>query len=192
MALQDTLYEELRHALPGSTDYVIKVHLRAVVDEFCRFTDSWRETIEVTLIVDEDVYEITPVGTTILNIYRISHETLDVSGAIYDQGQISLGTAPGAAHVMTPLYVEASLTLSLPPPADVESWIPADMWLSAHEALNTGVKARMMALNAKPWSDATKAVYHRREFMNKMANARHEVLTGGAPDRQYWLFPRWA
>lgn len=190
MALQDRLFDDLRVSLPGSTDAAIKQELWATLDDLCRDGHVWRETITVALVVNQDEYLITPAGTEIVHVFAIDHPTLDLTNVTYEYGKILIASdSPLAADTTSPLFVVAALTPSLNPGADVEAWIPSDMWSEHYQTILSGVKARMMAQPAKPYSNPQVAVYHARDYRSRKAVARHRVRTGGVPGAQMWRFP---
>jgi hypothetical protein len=192
MALSDRLMDNLRVNLPGATDNAIRIELWNMLDDFCRGSWAWRETIAVTLIAGETEYQITPPGTEIVHAFSVDHATLNVNGASFEFDTLSLPNAPSASDALTPAYVIAALVPALSEGADIENLIPADMWSKWHQAFLSGTLARMMAQPAKPYSNPQLAAYHQRCYRPDRAEARRDAATNGVQGAQTWRFPRFA
>lgn len=186
----DRLMENLRVRLPGSKDTVIKLELFNVIDEACRTAGMWIEPIPIALAVGQDLYDITPAGTSVVEVIEVAHPTLDVTDITYDAGQIVLSTVPAADDVdSSPLYVTAQLAPSNTE-TDITQWLPVDLWTTQHELLLDGTLGRMMSQIAKPYSNPVFATFHGRRFRNAMAMARNGTATGSVAYSRTWSFPR--
>lgn len=192
MALHDRLMDNLRTSLPGAVDLAIQSELWNVIDEACRDGWIWRESFPVTLVADTASYSIVPTGTDVVQVLSVAHDTLDVSDAVVEFGNLYLTTVPTAADVALPLIAVLVLTPALSTGADVEGLIPADMWTTFHQLWLSGTLARMMAQPAKPYSNVSLALFHGRRFKRDLALARQKIRTGSVPGAQLWRFPRWA
>jgi hypothetical protein len=192
MALTDRLFNDLQVQLPGAIENAIRRELYNTLDDFCRESFAWRETIEISLTAGVITYAVTPAGTEIVRVYSIDHDTFDVKDATYEFGEITFETAPTSAHVSTPAYLVAALTPAIGQGVDPEALIPSDMWSKWHRAFLAGTLARMMAQSAKPYSNPAIALYHQRVYNQQKAIATHDARTGGTPGAQMWSFPRFA
>jgi hypothetical protein len=185
--------DNLRINLPGALDGVLQLELFNTVDEFCRGSMAWTETLSIPLIAGQVTYLPTPANQVILTVYVGTHPTADLSGMIYDQEQfiLTLITLPTAADVAAGNLL---LDVALAPTADtpVDSLLPGRLWTRFHQSIFHGCMGRMMSQKAKPYSDPTLGTYHLRRFHNFMALARANSDAGAVPDGQAWSFPKWA
>jgi hypothetical protein len=192
MALTDRLINDLQVQLPGAIENAIRRELYNTLDDFCRESFAWRETIEIPLVAGTITYSVTPAGTEIVRAYSIDHATLDVHDATYEFGEITFDAVPSVAHVATPAYLVAALTPAIGQGADPEALVPGDMWSKWHRAFLAGTLARMMAQSAKPYSNPGIALFHQRVYNQQKAIATHDARSGGIPGAIMWRFPRFA
>jgi hypothetical protein len=190
MANSDRLVNELQIKLVGSTLNMIRLEVWNMLDDFCREGLAWRETISVTPVVDQLDYVITPAGTEIVRVYSVDHDTLDLTGVVYEFGTLSLQTAPTADDIAQPLYVATSLAPAITQGADIENMVPVDMWSKFHRTFVKGVLGLAMAQPAKPYSNPQLAAFYWRGYLSDRAVARREAETGGYRGAQLWSFPR--
>jgi hypothetical protein len=192
MALTDRLINAARVQLPGATDPAIAAELYTVIDEACRDGFIWRETINTPFVAGQATYAIAPADAEIVQILAVYHPTLDMNGVTVEFGMVTLPFEVTAAHAADqPFAVVAVLTPSLGA-TDVESFLPQDMWSTHHRLLLSGLISRMMLQPAKPFSNPTYAVGHRRMFLQLLAEARRNAKTDRTPGAQLWRFPRFA
>jgi hypothetical protein len=190
MALSDRLVNELQVKLVGSTINLLRLEIWNMLNDFCRESWAWRETIQTTLTAGEDTYAITPVGTEIVAALSVDHDTLDLTGVAYEFGTITLYTAPSAADVAAgDLNTVVALAPAINTGSDIENLIPADMWSKHHKAFVNGVLAMMMVQPAKPYSNPQLAAYHQRVYKAECAVARRAAETGDVRNAQLWRFP---
>lgn len=192
MALTDRLMDDARVALPGATDAGIQRELWNVVNEACRDGWLWRETVSVPVVEGQLQYDLAPTGSEVIFVLNAGHETLDLTEAYVEFGKLYLTTLPTAADAAGFLIVTLVLAPAVDAPNNPEGLIPEDMWRMFHQLWLHGLLSRMMAHPAKPYSNATLAVFHRRSFTRDLAEARLQVRTGGVPGVQTWRFPAWA
>lgn len=199
MALQDRLFNEVRMSCPGVTDEVIAHALWETLDDMCRDAWIWRETIEVPLVAGSPTYLVTAPGAEIVYPFQVSHQTLDVSQTIYEFGRLVLNPGvPSASDAATPVYFVAALAPALPSgsdPADtnpvganVEGWIPRDLWGLLHQTMICGVKERLMAMPAKPWASAQMAAYWHRCYRSHKAVERRRAQVGDREHVRTWNY----
>jgi hypothetical protein len=184
------LRDTLRIRLPGALDGGITLELFNVIDEWCRRTNAYRVFVETTLVAGQKTYVIAPAGLEPLIVYQTAHQTLDVDGAAYDDGQIVLPTAPEADDVLSPLVTEISVA-PLYGDGDPADWLPVYLYQRFHQALIDGVLSRMHSQAAKPYSDVRRAEYHGRRLRNHMRTAIARVVGDSEVSPQRWAFPRY-
>lgn len=191
MAATDLLLNNARVRCPGALDDALKQELLNVIDEFCRGTHAWRDAVTVDIAAGQDLY--TPAFTADpLIIYGIGHPTLDVTGAVYDDGTIVLPNVPTAIDAINPLAVDAAWAPFLDMESDADDWLPAGLWTRYHDCLLDGLCSRMMLQPAKPYTSATLAIHHGRRFRAGMSAARYKARAGVLPNAVLWRFPRFA
>lgn len=193
MALQDRLFQQLRTSLPGATDTTITAELWEVWTDACRDAYVWRETIAVPLVEGDDTYTVTVTGAEIVQAFSVSHASMDVSNVLFEFSTLRIvGVVPSTADALEPLYLVAALAPALDPGADVESWMPGDLWALLHQMLLAGVKSRMMAQPAKPYSNPQMAAFHGREYRSLKAVEKRRAEVGNRRGLQTWTFPPFA
>jgi hypothetical protein len=193
MALQDRLFQQLRVSLPGAVDEVITEELWEVLNDICRDGLVWRETLDVTLVAGDIDYSVGVDGAEIVKVFSVHHETMDINNVIYEFGTVVfVEGVPTATDALTPMKLVVALVPALTPGVDVEAWIPSDLWTLLHQALLAGVKARMMAHPAKPYSNPQMAVFHLREYRGLKAVEKRRAEVGNRQGAQTWVFPPFA
>jgi hypothetical protein len=183
------LMDTLRVHLPNAKDGTIELELFNTIDEWCRETLTYNETLEITLTAGVVNYDLTVAGKTLVAITSWEHASLDVTDGVVDEDTdvIALGVAPTAADVAAgPLFVEVIYV----PTNDVApaSLLPEKLWTRHYQALIDGVLSRMMAQPAKPYTNERLAAYHARRFRKHIGQARADVLESFVGD-QPWSFP---
>lgn len=185
--------DDARVALPGATDAGIQRELWGVVNEACREGWIWHEVVPVLIVAGQLQYTLAPAGTEVVFVLNVGHETLDLSNTLIEFGKLFFTVTPTAADAAgLPLLASLVLAPAVDAASSLEGLIPEDMWRTFHQLWLHGLLARMMAHPAKPYSNATLAVFHRRSFNRDLVEARLRVRTGGVPGIQTWRFPAWA
>ena len=185
--------DDLRANLPGATDIAIQNELLLVIRDACEDGYIWRETIQITLVASQVIYPVVIAGAEIVQVFSVDHATLDVSDVSYEFGNVLINSAvPGASHTSSPLYLVAALRPTLSPGSDVEMWVPQDMWSEHFQLFASGVKGRMMAQMAKPFSNPGMAQIYYRDYSSRKAVARRQVALGNQVGGQTWSFPIFA
>jgi hypothetical protein len=191
MAHTDRIMQAARTHLPGAVDAAIELELYNAVDEMCREGRLWRETVSIPFVEDQDTYGVAPDdGAEAIEVYSVSHDGYDLSGALYERGAITLPFLPSASHVAdNPFFVVAAFAPSYDA-TNTEGLIPVDMWTRYRDIIVAGLVSRMMFQPGKPYSNPQLAMLHRRDFTSKLAVARHQMRTNEVPGQQLWQFPR--
>jgi hypothetical protein len=191
MPLYDRLMTEVRNVLPGVSEPVIKGELWEVLNDMCRDAYVWRESVTITPVADQTQYVVSVPEAIIVQTFSISHETMSIRGAVFEFDTLTLMAAPTAADVAAgDIYLAVALAPSLTPNADMEQWIPSDLWATLHQAFVAGIKARMFAQPAKPYSNMALAQFHHREFKSLKTIERQRAATGNTVGARRWGFPQ--
>lgn len=188
MALNDRLFQEVRNVLPGVIDEVITQELWSTLNDLCREAYVWRETVSIPLEIDKVQYTVSVPDAVIVQVFSISHETLNVTNVVYEYGTVLInGTAPKGNDVAAgPMYLVVALAPAMVPAVAVEEWIPVDLWTTLHQTLVAGTKARLFGHAAKPYSNLVLAQFHGREYKGFKAVERQRAATGNTVGAQRW------
>lgn len=206
--LFNTLFDEVLIDVPGVLQNVALNAIRNAAIEFCEHTRCWVVDAEpITSIANQAVYQFDPdSGTEIAGVIQayyngvridpMTAEQLD-SECSQPQSTFVAGT-PWSEQAGTPKYyhIERPDEFILVPYPDTgiaaaikmkialkpsRSASGMEKWLidKHFEEIAHGAKGKLCAMQKKPWSDATKAVYHMREFnfgINKAsAHSSHKL-----------------
>jgi hypothetical protein len=172
--------------------------------ELCRRSECWNEWQDVSIQPGIQDYELdTPVSdASVRNIravviqprkpmtpitndeiirnrsYLLSAEGEPTNYVINSDMSVRLYPKP----TVNQTGLVASVRVSFIPNTDA-STIPSELIDRFEECLVHGCKARMYELPDMPWSNDNKAMYHKQEFKNKVAEAEIELMTDyGAGD----------
>jgi hypothetical protein len=184
------LRDTLRIRLPGALDGGITLELFNTIDEFCRQSTAYRETLSVTLVDGQASYAITPADREILVVYDLRHGSLDTRGARFSDGTLTLDPVPTAEDVGETLYVDVSLA-PMYGTGDPEDWLPVKLYQRFHTGLIDGVLARMHSQAAKPYSDVRRGTFHGQRFRNAIRIATARAINPHTQSPQNWRFPRY-
>jgi hypothetical protein len=195
--------DELIATLPGATQDLIDQQVARVVQDFCRKSGAW--------IVESPLTKI-KAGSDTYNFSRISQGKAIHTLSVTVEGKIiplvdrrpANATAVGNfAYVKTPgiiiLHPEPaedkdealSVTCSYMPIYDATT-LPDEFGTHWYEHILNGVKARMMAMPGKPFSNIQLATYHKTLYISGISEARDEARRRFSTAETSWAFPRWA
>ena len=183
-----------RIKLTGAVDAAIKVELFNVVDDFCRETDIWQETIPFVTVANTPdlVYDLVPTLGTIIRLVglNVTGQARQTSGIMRVPGELMLVTPFDAG-------VDINATVSLAPldPTEggtdfpeIDDWI----WQRYFALLIDGLIYKMAVQPDKPYTDSSLVVYHGKRFRNAMSIARADNIKSNVADGQAWRFPDFA
>jgi len=182
-----------RIRLTGAVDDAIKLAIFTVVDEFCRETDIWQETIEFDTIAGTDVvYDLVPTLGTILRLLWVEQGTTKApaTGTMQVPGELIL------PNIYTPgTHVAATVSLAPLDPTDPTNQFPvmADwMWQRYYPYFEDGLVLHMATQPGKPYTDPNLAAYHGRRWRKAIGVARADAVKANIADGQLWRFPAFA
>lgn len=186
--------EYLASEVPGATDVLLTQQLRLAAIEFCSETNIYTSSIQpVTLISGQQQYTLTPIETTTEIIRPVllwvgsrllapvaARELNAVTVILNSSGEpayytfntpnvVSLFPTPGS-FVSDQLNGRVVVT-----PAMTATTIPDWMALRFMDALLAGAKARLFAMQNKPWSQFELSVKFGRMFSACVTNAKIEA-----------------
>lgn len=193
-----SLLPDVLPSVAGCPSALALAALRKTADEFCTRTLSWRaELPAVDMLAEFPFYRLdVPAGGRLVMVLEAfvqgrrlapaSEESLDdehpgwamlapgtpTRFVLPRPGELRLVPAP-AFYVSKGLLVRAALA---PAPGAAEA---EDFLLLDHgQAMIHGALSRLLAMNARPWSDQGLAAHHGRQFRAAMADARAGGLKG--------------
>lgn len=112
--------------------------------------------------------------------------------AVYSPTSITVTSTPSEDQAQYPLKAVMALTIAKACIAcDCGEWaLPDWMYDMFFQEWLDGCLGRLYQMPAKPWSEATKAVYHHKRFRNGMAFRKQEAAKGFVMGSPGWHFPR--
>lgn len=184
------IMDNLRVRLPGAVDDVIRLELFNVLNEFCRGSNIWRETIDVPISAGVTVYDLTPSGNSkivrLINV--LDGNDFPVTAAIdITDYTLELFDTPNTSSTFY-----ATVALTVDDPVNAEGYANFPSWILAlyQTDIEDGVLARMMSQPAKPYSNTQLALFHQRRFTSATAVARAEAQRRYTYGGQVWRFPQ--
>lgn len=186
------LMKNVRVHTPGAIDSVIQLELYNVLATFFSDTNIWREDINFSVLaadVQGTVYPI--VSTAPSSIVRLigikNSDDIPVAGTMATAGAIILNNALGTAATLT-----ATVSLTVDDPVDGEGYPEFPAWTldKYFYCILDGVIARLMAQNAKPFTNLKLAAYRERLFKAAVGTVKGEVARMNLHNGQAWRFPQ--
>lgn len=112
--------------------------------------------------------------------------------AVYRPTYITVTALPDEEQIKYPLKAVMALSIAKSClQCDCGEWgLPEWTYNMFFQEWLDGVLGRLYQMPAKPWSDATKAVYHHKRFRNGMAFRKQEATKGFVHGSPGWHFPR--
>jgi hypothetical protein len=192
IVIAQRLLDRARVVLPGARDNVMEMELLDVAEEACRVGHIWRMDLELDLVADQIVYDIAlPTGAKFVALRSVTHDNtaITLANLYYDIGDATLTFdeyIPTADDVaLGPMVLNFALT----PETEIGD-ISSTVLERYYQLFLDGLLARMFAHNAKSYSNAGRAIQHRRIFNVAVAVAKRDAQTQGVVGGQYWRFPR--
>jgi hypothetical protein len=197
MAIQkqdlDRLINECEVQLPGATRAGIKGVLFNVIDEFFTDSNSWVESIPLTIGQNAQDYIITPSKGG--QIKRLS-QVLDANGTVYPGVITDLNPPSATFHLTWPqntsVAVTAMVVKSIILPNQHDQVPDAPSWLipQYERFIEAGVVGRMQMHKAKSYGDSTNGPTNVKRFRDGIAMARTQALRQYLYGGQAWRYPR--
>lgn len=183
-------YDEVLADLPGCPRSLAQHHIRRAAITFCELSFCWQQTLD-PMDVDagepEYPYELPPSARvvrpeqvwydgrplepqTLAELAERYESWTTVSGTpryfVQDNPEILRLVPIPEAALANGLVCRVSLA-----PTGTATGLPSWLFNRYHDAIAHGAKARLFAMQKKPWSDAGLAAYHKGQF---------DQLAGGA------------
>lgn len=199
------LMNAIRPLLPGALDSQIQAVMFDIMDEFFQFTNVWQETIPVEAVVNQQEYDIAPVGVS--DIVRLMYVWVhDDPQANADDNKVFRRPIaadmriPGLLRIIMPVtslpfddfMFHAVVSLKCKDPADKDGFPIIPQWIldKYRRDFVDGIVGQLMAQPAKTYSNQTMAVYHKRRWRNAMTGCRIEVNRWNTYGAQAWRYPQ--
>lgn len=188
--------DRCRDDLPGVPSPLLIRAVNECARELCRVGRLWRVTFQIEIDGD-GVYPLTPLPECgrlhDIDVVTVQgHEVLNVSRGASDLPEGTHWTRSGDAIELRcdpgtgTLIVQAVL---IPDPDATE--LPDTLYDEWIEAMQHGVKARLMASPNKAWSAPQLVSFHADQWATKLAVARSYGRAGGTTARRRSVDP-WA
>ena len=196
MATFNDLYNFVMSDIRGVEPELIDFHIRNTVRDWLGATTQWRELLTLVTTPGMTSYALTPrAGGQVAGILRFGDVESSFDLPCADEGhrrliQVTTPAKPCAWRQVYPGVIEfqgvpdAAYTfqlevykrLTLDPTDDM---IPDDVFDTHAEDLSYGVKARLQAMTAKPWTDPTMATVNNTLYTKAKFATRARVRSGG-------------
>ena len=161
---------------------VQRQQLRLAAGRFCADTEIWREVMDpVPSVAGQAAYPLTPPATHETAILRLLE--VRVGGAAQDERGYALG-ADGKLHLATaPVkddieIVAAVVWLPMESCVDYPEWL-MNRW---EAGIAAGALAQLKLMAGQPWADPHGAGLHMSAYLDAVARAKSENLTGRKVD----------
>ena len=183
------LMNNARVHVPGALDNIIQLELFNVLNEFFQETDCWREDISFATVANVTSYDIESEDNATLNrlMAIVNSAGIPVYGSMSEPGTVDLRYAPTTVDTLT---ATVALTVTDPVPRDGFPVCPDWVVNKYGNELTDGVIGRLMTQPAKPYTNATLAVYHLKRFRAGIVKAYSEAKRSNTYRGQNWVFPQ--
>lgn len=191
------LMDNARIRLPGALDAALQLELFSVLNEFFQTSNIWYQDIQFAVtpttanyLDDPDAYtyDIIPDQGSITRLIGV----VDSNG--YAQkawmptlGSLILAFSPNTAQTYT---ARVALTVTDPTTRDGYPQFPDWIMNKYGNDILDGLLGRMMSQLAKPYSSATMAQFHLKNFKQAVNQAKVEASHQNVYRGQNWRFPQ--
>lgn len=187
--------------LPGATEGALQLELFAVMDDFFKGSNCWREDIVVQVGASDPagtVYQLVPTGPALIDklmwVYQTSTQPdilrgPQVAAAMAIPGELTLAVQPSS-----PISIVATVNLTVQDPTQRDGFVTFPLWVLQRyrDTILDGLLGRMMTQPNKPFSNTQMAIYHTRKFNSGVSHARVETSRNNTYRQQAWRFPGFA
>ena len=199
-----TWRESLIPRLPGAITAYIDEEILRVIEQFCRESTAWRDTLygfNITALNREiPIINGDGLSTTVLGILRVyydqrqltnySHTPWETTTSVPtgwstksgDPSTVVLSTIPSQAH--TGLIDTWVYQMPKTPLTSLPDVILGEFW----EIIFDGVLGRMFAQPDKPYTDVLTGGYHMTRYRTGTVKARDQANRGFTATAQNWVF----
>lgn len=203
MTLPTAWDDELFASLPGATTDLVKLQLQSTIRDFCRRSGAWIVDSTLNIKADRSTYDFSKIsqGEAVMTMaviideaYKSLADVFPATGISY-RGSYVYSTKPGVLVVEpTPTKdIDNAFTVSIAymPIYDATSYddLFGTLW---YDYILDGVKARMMSMPGKPFSNLQLAAIHQRMYKSGISNARDTARRRFSMAESTWRYPGWA
>lgn len=177
------IYDAIQAVVPAVTLPIVQMSTWDTIDEFCKISTLWRETMAWTLPAGDREVDLNPVdGNTIavwvIDIRGLLYASVSPPAIIVDSGDVTLTRTGFARVVCAPSRLSTALPSML-----------IDQWF---EGLTDGVKMRLFSQPTKPYSSLQLAEVHGKRYRDAMRRARDAASRYYDGGTSGWRFPYFA
>lgn len=209
MAVFSDLYDLIRSNIRGVEEPTIDMYTRLVTRDFLKATTLWRETLTVQVMPGITEYNISArSGGLVAGILEVLNPPQSLRVKNVDEsrrmdpillepqrpdgwwslypGVISFNRVPDANYTFL-VKTYKQLTQD---PTDV--YIPDEVFDNYGDDLAEGVKARVLAMPSKPWTDTNMATVANTLYIKSRSAIRAKIRNGGAAGHSRVVAPLFA
>jgi len=193
------LYSTAMSRLPGIGQDALSVEIGNAMQEFCRETGAWRESMTRNVVAGQDRYSLSPSTNGAIVTHVI---TVEVDNRPYTpMSPDSTARRAWSVYDVLDNYQEIRIypTPEEDRPKDLKAVVgltlrtnsldmPDELIAAYFEHLIDGVLERAYMHQAKPYTNDTKASYHHRRFRAAISRTRRIVRGGDAQAGPAWHF----
>lgn len=191
------LMDHAKIRLPGALDAALQMELFALMNEFFQSSNIWYEDIQFAVqpttanYLDDPAaftYDVIPTQGAISRLMGVvDSKGYPIKAFMPTIGQVVLEWSPNTADTYT---ARVALTVTDPVTRDGYPEFPDWIMNKYGNDILEGLLGRMMSQIAKPYSSATMAQYHMRNFKQAVAQAKVEASHQNVYRGQKWKFPQ--
>lgn len=182
------LLNQARVTLTGASDAGLKGELFNVLNEFFSDSNSWLESIPISIVPNTTSYDVTPDGGQIIRLAGVVDVNLIPQPAMMPEfGTIQFQTPYNTAQTF-----QATVIKTVTQPTDRHG-IPVipDFVLSVYGVqILQGLLGNMMMQPNKSYSSDKAGMLRYRSFRNGVASARVAALRRNTLGVQAWSYPQ--
>jgi len=194
----DGFYDHILPEIPGYVRTLVDQEILSVCNDFCMRTRLWRETTTLDVVEGDATYVVTPASTALFMEVRYAEyngKKLDVftveqidsdptfegwrtktgepeAVVVVDEDEVLLYPIPNA-DLASGLVIESIMAT-----APDATQVPNFLVTRHHDTIAAGVKANLMAMGKKPWTDRDMSQKYAADYEGGVSKAAWRQALG--------------
>lgn len=157
--------------LAGITRATVNENIAMIFSQFCKDSQSFRELLSIPVNVNSSQYDLYSPhdGAVIIGIFHVDHDGVELKKGDYIQRSFSvieLIENPNAGDLKVGVVLKTLPTYQAGPTAIIDRY---------SDVLASGVKARLMLMPDKPWSNPQLGGYYQDLYDRGLLEANADV-----------------
>lgn len=190
--------------LNGAVQAAVTLELDATLDDFCRRSTGWRETVRALNVTAGDRNVLVQIGDGtdaavggILRVYYNQMRLVDYSHVPFEVSATNFGGYTVRSDKPDTIQLSTIPTLNQTGVIDAWVWVvPLDVTAlpdvllnQYHETILDGLLTRMYSHQNRPYTNDGMALAHQRKYSSGITRARDQANRGFTGNAQNWTFP---